>query len=102
MSRLNPEKLHIRFLPNTSTEEPIIPRRYTLTHSDRTGHLFLTIGPDYDQKQISGFYTRLLRDEVLAEWQNDENGYTLHVYCQMGMDLDGGSFEKPSFVANYL
>ena len=40
-----------------------------------------TIGADYDRQQISGWYTRLLRDEVLAEWQSGENEPALHVHC---------------------
>lgn len=68
MGRFNPNKLHVRFQPGTTPVNPVVPRRYTLTHSDRTGHLFLTIGSDYDGAQISGWYTRWMRDEVLAEW----------------------------------
>ncbi len=83
LSRLNPEKLHIRFLSGISPEALSLPRRYTLTHSDATGDLFLSIGPDYDYKQISGLYTRLMRDEVLAEWKEDQNGLSIHVYCHI-------------------
>jgi hypothetical protein len=86
MSRLKPEKLHVRFVPNTAPEGPVTPRRYTLTHSDATGDLFLTIGPDYDRKQISGWTTRLLRDEVLAEWR-EENGPALHIHCHVSGGL---------------
>jgi len=60
-----------------------MPRRYTLTHSDATGDLFLSIGLEYNQAQTSGWYTRLLRDEVLAEWLNHENGVALHVFCHV-------------------
>jgi hypothetical protein len=91
MSRLKPEKLHVRFAPVATPEGPVNPRRYTLTHSDATGDLFLTIGPDYDQKQISGWYTRLLRDEVLAEWCEEEDGPALHVYCHVSGGLVVGS-----------
>jgi hypothetical protein len=91
MSRLKPEKLHVRFVSNTAPEGPVTPRRYTLTHSDATGDLFLTIGPDYDRKQISGWYTRLLRDEVLAEWREEENGSALHVHCHVSGGLVVGS-----------
>jgi hypothetical protein len=59
-----------------------LPRRYTLTHSDRTGDLYLTIGSNFDRKQFSGWYTRLMRDEVLAEWKL-ENQFQLHVYCNV-------------------
>jgi len=83
MRELRPEKLHVTFHEGTSEQEPSLPRKYTLTHSDATGDLFLTIGAEYDQKQISGFYTRLMRDEVLAEIMNDGRGPSLHVYCHV-------------------
>lgn len=86
MSRLKPEKLHVQFVADATPGGPITPRRYTLTHSDATGHLFLTIGPDYDRKQISGWYTRLMRDEVLAEWRQ-EDGPALHVHCHVSGGL---------------
>jgi hypothetical protein len=83
MSRLRPEKLHVHSVSGTTPDGPVTPRRYTLTHSDATGDLFLTIGPDYDRQQISGWYTRLMRDEVLAEWREEENGPALHVHCHV-------------------
>jgi hypothetical protein len=64
-----------------------VPRRYTLTHSDSTGDLFLTIGREYDRAQVSGWYTRLLRDEVLAEWTDEGDGPELHVYCHVSGGL---------------
>jgi hypothetical protein len=87
MSRLRDEKLHVQFTEGIATDGPGTPRRYTLTHSDATGDLFLTVGANYDRKQISGWYTRLLRDEVLAEWREDEDGPALHVYCHVSGGL---------------
>ncbi|HEM62379.1 MAG TPA: hypothetical protein ENO24_08820 [Chloroflexi bacterium] len=92
MSRLKTEKLHVHLAEGTSPLGPVTPRRYTLTHSDFTGDLFLTVGPDYDQEQISGWYTRLMRDEVLAEWLDEEDGPALHVYCR----VSGGLVLGPS------
>lgn len=89
--RLRPEKLHVRFLPGTTLEGPVVPRCYTLTHSDATGDLFLTIGPEHDRKQISGWHTRLMRDEVLAEWGDEEDGPILHVHCHVSGGLVIGS-----------
>jgi hypothetical protein len=74
MSRLSPGKLQVRLTEGSVADGPVMPRCYTLTHSDTTGDLFLTIGPDFDRAQISGLYTRLMRDEVLAEWREDEDG----------------------------
>jgi len=81
MERLNPEKLHVTYLTGTTLENLILPRRYTLTHSDRTGELFLSIGNQYDTKQISKLYTRLMRDEVLAELSDDGDNLVFRAYC---------------------
>ena len=87
MSRLRPDKLHVEFAFGAEPEGPTTPRRYTLTHSDATGDLFLTIGAEYHRKQTSGWYTRFMRDEVLAEWQEDEDGPSLHVHCHVSGGL---------------
>lgn len=91
MSELHPEKLHVTFHEGTTASELSLPRRYTLTHSDATGDLFLSIGTEYDQKQISGFYTRLMRDEVLAELKQDDGKLSLHLYCHVSGGFVFGS-----------
>jgi len=83
MSELIPSKLHVTLHKGTSERELYLPRRYTLTHSDVTSDLFLSIGAAYDQKQISGWYTRLMRDEVLAEFKEENGAESLHVYCHV-------------------
>jgi hypothetical protein len=74
-------------------------RRYTLTHNDITGALKLTVGPDYNQAQISGFYTRLLRDEVIAEWRFGPQGPALHVYCHVSGEE---RWLAPPLLRNYI
>jgi hypothetical protein len=91
MSHLRPEKLHVKFTADATPEGPVIPRRYTLTHSDRTGEMFLSIGPAYNEPQISGWYTRFLRDEVLAEWTDEGEGPALHVHCHVSGGLVMGT-----------
>jgi hypothetical protein len=83
MKRLNPQKIHVAYLTGTTPEDLVLPRRYTLTHSDRTGELFLTISNAYDTKQTSSLYTRLMRDEVLAEFIKEEDGWVFRVYCHV-------------------
>jgi len=83
MERLNPDKLHVSYLAGTTPESLVLPRRYTLTHSDITGQLFLSIGNEYNTKQISRLYTRLMRDEVLAEFASEEDSLALRVYCHV-------------------
>ena len=83
MARLIPEKLHVKYLGGAAADSPIAPRFYTLTHSDSTGDLFLSIGLCYDRNQISGLYTRLMRDKVLAELKKDSEEVSLNVYCHV-------------------
>jgi hypothetical protein len=83
MSALDPKKLHVTFKTGASPRFLELPRCYTLTHSDFSGELFLTIGATYDRKQISGLFTRLMRDEVLAEWEKPDGQPGLHVDCHV-------------------
>lgn len=83
MRRLNPAKLHITYLADIDATSSALPRRYTLTHSDISGELFLSIGTQYDIQKISGLYTRLMRDEVLAELVSIERNPAFKVYCHV-------------------
>ncbi len=79
MRRLDPEKLYVEFRPGVTTTEPILGRKYTLTHSDITVELFLTIGLQFAYNKITS-----MRDEVLAEWRNSNCGLFLYVYVYVG------------------
>ena len=73
----------MNYLSGTTPEDLILPRRYTLTHSDRTGDLFLSIGTQYHKEQISKLYTKLMRDEVLAELVSKEEYMQFNIYCHV-------------------
>jgi len=75
MSKLNPKSLSVEFIDGITTKAPIIPRRYTLTHSDITAELFLTIGISFNYDKIN-----TMRDEVLGEWINIGGNYFYYVY----------------------
>ena len=62
-NRLRPEKLHVKHVAGIGPTDPISPRRYTVTHSDITAELFLTISPDCNESKICGWYPRLMKDE---------------------------------------
>ena len=42
MGEINPDKVHIKLNEKIPKNNSFIPRKYTLTHSDATGDLFLT------------------------------------------------------------
>lgn len=80
MTRLDPEKLTVEYRDGVTSTEPIIPRRYTLTHSDLTAELFLNIGLDYAYDK-----TTSMKDEVLGEWIKNTGNYNYNVY----LNIDG-------------
>lgn len=79
MSNFNPEKLFVTYNSGVTATEPVIPRCYTLTHSDFTDELFLTIGNHYALEKINP-----KRDEVLGEWK--QNGSFLNFYVYLYID----------------
>ena len=93
MSRLKPEKLSVEFRKGVTTTEPIIPRRYTLTHSDITADLFLTIGLIYAYDKVNA-----TRDEVLGEWIKNQDRYFFYVYLY----VDGQYGPEVSAMRNYI
>ncbi len=90
MARLDPDKLHATYLDDVDPDEFSLPRRYTLTHSDATGELFLSVGRDYDRRRISRFYTRLMRDEVLGEFVRPSDHVEFTIYCHVSGGLAFG------------
>ena len=84
--KFDPDRVSVSFCEdsvlNDSPTSLLKPRRYTLTHNDLTRHLTLSVSKEFNETQTSIWYTKLLRDEVLAEWRSDG----LHVFCQVSAD----------------
>ena len=51
--RFSPDKLETNFIEPINLYGPIKDRKYTLTHSDTTGMMFLTIANEYDYNAIN-------------------------------------------------
>ncbi|MFJ7638248.1 staygreen family protein [Peribacillus sp. NPDC097264] len=75
MPEFHPEKLTVKFMPPTTPCLPVDGRKYTLTHSDETGDLYLTIGTQYECSALDA----KKRDEVLANWDASLGQYLLTV-----------------------
>ncbi|BFG31593.1 hypothetical protein CerSpe_178670 [Prunus speciosa] len=82
-------KLKVLFLGVDEQKHPgKLPRTYTLTHSDITSKLTLAISQTIDNSQLQGWYNKLQRDEVVAEWKKVKDKMSLHVHCH----ISGGHF----------
>lgn len=81
MSKFIPEKVFIEYKDGIGIYGSKERRRYTLTHSDKTGDLFLTIGSKYDYEKVNK-----TRDEVFAKWSKIDNKDVLEVFVQVNID----------------
>ena len=86
--RLDPEKLSVEFLEDTTPIEPIIGRKYTLTHSDDTGELFLSVGIQFDYDKVNE-----MRDEVLGEWRIYNGISFLYLYVCIDGEVENANPE---------
>jgi hypothetical protein len=87
MSAFDPRKLSVKYLPPADSAHPLEGRKYTLTHSDITAELFLDIGYVFNFEAINP----KMRDEVLAEWKNNEQN---HFHLIGRAYVDGGEFSQ--------
>lgn len=76
MSKLNPERLAVEYRDGVLATEPILSRCHTLTHSDFTGELFLTIGTQFAWDKVNTD----MRDEVLGVWKIEGGRLCYNVY----------------------
>lgn len=103
MSSLNPAKLFVINKINEKSPRLSIPRKYTLTHSDRTGNLFLTVAREYDKTQISKLYIRFMRDEILAEWKKTKHEFELHIHSHIsGGFIFGWASMRDKIIRHHL
>ncbi|MYL72479.1 hypothetical protein GLW00_16655 [Halobacillus litoralis] len=93
MKRLDPDKLFVEFRPGVTKNAPLLGRKYTLTHSDITAELFLTLGLTYAYDKITQ-----MRDEVLEEWRIENGRPYLYVYVY----VDGQYGSHQSAVRNAI
>lgn len=63
MDSFDKSKVITKFDDFVTLTSPIIGRKYTLTHSDTSGELFLNVGINYAKNMLSD-----IRDEVLMEF----------------------------------
>lgn len=82
--KFDTDKLKVNFIKPMTPTYYIENRKYTLTHSDTTGVLFLDIADFYNYDVVNF----KLRDEVLGEWiKSNKSSYILYLYVYLkGVD----------------
>lgn len=85
----NPKMLSVEFRNGVTDEKPVEGRRYTLTHNDDTGELFLTVALTYAYDKINSKD----RDEVFGDWKRVDNRFILKIYVY----VDGNEGREEAF-----
>ncbi|MCM3722671.1 staygreen family protein [Solibacillus isronensis] len=86
MNKFNPERLSVEYRDGITATEPVISRHHTLTHSDNTGELFLTIGTQFAWDKVNND----MRDEVIGDWKT--NGYYIYYNAYVMVNKEGQDF----------
>lgn len=86
MNKFNPERLSVEYRDGVTATEPVISRHHTLTHSDDTGELFLTIGTQFAWDKVNND----MRDEVIGEWKT--NGHCIYYNAYVMVNKEGQDF----------
>lgn len=90
MDKLDSSKLIIDFKKGISQSGPIVPRNYTVTHSDETGDILVTVAKEYDKTHITA-----KRDEVYGRWREHGKDYALCLYLSVdGNERDRNKIEQ--------
>ncbi|MGA4516847.1 staygreen family protein [Solibacillus silvestris] len=86
MNKFNPERLSVEYRDGVTSTDPVISRHHTLTHSDDTGELFLTIGTQFAWDKVNND----MRDEVIGEWKT--NGHCIYYNAYVMVNKEGQDF----------
>ena len=72
MRQLNPQKVFAQYRDIIKPYEPVIGRKYTITHSDATAELFVFIAENYAEDQVTKMH-----DDVKIGWEQTDSGLAL-------------------------
>lgn len=72
MRKLYPQKVFVQYRDIMKPYEPVMDRKYTITHSDITAELFVFVATNYAEDQITS-----MRDEVRVAWEQYKKGLAL-------------------------
>ncbi len=93
MKKINLNKVFTEYRDQILPTSPIKDRKYTITHSDETGDLFVTIGLKYAEDQITP-----IRDEVKLNWRI----YNKKLFLYGEVLVDGAHLKGNEIIRNAI
>ncbi|RDU36577.1 hypothetical protein DRW41_13725 [Neobacillus piezotolerans] len=93
MTKFDPGNLAVAYIAPVTPFRPLDGRKYTLSHSDVTGKLFLTIGPEFSFSTAN-----TAKDEVFTEWIQSMGEYSM----SGRVHVSGGEFDEQHSKVRFL
>ena len=93
MRELNPQKVFVQYRDTMKPYEPVMDRKYTITHSDTTAELFVFVAKSYAEDQIT-----TMRDEVRVAWEQYKKGLALFG----SVIVDGSGVVENAYIRNKI
>ncbi len=98
MKELNPKKVFVQYRDIMKPYDPVISRKYTITHSDTTAELFVFVAENYAEDQITKMH-----DEVRIAWEQTQKGLALIGSVIVdGKDVSGNSYIRNKIFYNEM
>lgn len=85
MRALSTQKVFVQYRDSMKPYDPVLGRKYTITHSDITAELFVFIADNYAIDQVTSMH-----DDVKISWEQNENQlFLIGSVLIDGPDIDG-------------
>ena len=98
MRELNPQKVVVQYRDIMKPYEPVISRKYTITHSDTTAELFVFVAENYAEDQVTKMH-----DEVRIAWEQTKKGLALIGSVIVdGKDVSGNAYIRNKIFLNEM
>ncbi|WP_010250670.1 staygreen family protein [Acetivibrio cellulolyticus] len=93
MREINQTKVFVQYRDVMKPYEPVMGRKYTITHSDKTAELFVFVAQNYAEDQITS-----MRDEVIVAWEP----YKIGIALIGSVIVDGNGVIGDAYIRNKI
>lgn len=93
-------RTYVSFIGAAQHDPDVTPRRYTLTQAGAAGAVAVAVGDVYDYAALFSPRTQMVRDELIAELDRDDDGRPeMRVYCHVSGVKVAPPFADPNWRA---
>jgi len=100
--RLDPLLLPITYESSSIITDFDLPRKYTSTHNDDTGEIYISIGHEYNTTLLSSVEARIRESQVIGEWIKKNDQYEIHLKVQVSTKINPNAVIRNEYICKEL